>query len=291
MILLIVVSNLKLKRCNLFYSYVGKWEFLLQWNRISSMRSKKKEKVLCCHRSQARDCMEFPYSSVMSLIILQPASKRYYQGPCKPFWWKVPTMENWRDIRPSQSCWLTSNQGCGPSCSVGLLSVVAKYCMPSRMQVQEVFCFNVSPYQAGWCWHWSSWALAADTMTQFSLNTYVCHFIVNTVVQWLSCVWVSVTPWIVAHQASLSFTISQSLLKFMFIELVMLSNHLILCHPLLPLSSVFPSIRVFSIELAFYFRWPKCWSFSSSPTNEYSGLRVNECVLVSYYSLSTLPER
>lgn len=170
MILLIVVSNLKLKSCNLFYSYVGKWEFLLQWNRISSMRSKKKEKALCCHRSQARDCMEFPYSSVMSLIILQPASKRYYQGPCKPFWWKVPTMENWRDIRPSQSCWLTSNQSCGPSCSVGLLSVVAKYCMPSRMQVQEVFCFNVSPYQAGWCWHWSSWALAADTMTQPSVS-------------------------------------------------------------------------------------------------------------------------
>lgn len=121
-------------------------------------------------RSQARDWMEFLYSSVTSFIILQPASKRYYQGPCKPFWWKVPTMENWRDIRPSESCRLTSNQSCRPSCSVGLLSVVAKYCMPSRMQVQEVFCFSVSPYQAGWCWHCSSWALAAETMTQPSVS-------------------------------------------------------------------------------------------------------------------------
>ena len=107
---------------------------------------------------------------------------------------------------------------------------------------------------------------------EFSLNTYVCHFIVNTVVQWLSCVWVSVTPWIVAHQASLSFTISQSLLKFMFIELVMLSNHLILYCPLLLLPSVFPSIRVFSSESALCIRLPKYWSFSISSSNEYSGL-------------------
>ena len=74
--------------------------------------------------------------------------------------------------------------------------------------------------------------------------------------------------------ASLPFTISQSLLKLMSIELVMLSNHLILCHHLLLWPSILPSIMVFSTELALYIRWPKCWSFSFSitPSNEYSGL-------------------
>ena len=79
-----------------------------------------------------------------------------------------------------------------------------------------------------------------------------------------------VTPWTAARQASLSFTISWSLLKLMSIELVMTSNHLILCHPLLLLPSIVPSIRVFSNESAICIRWPKYWSFS--PTNEYSGL-------------------
>ena len=80
------------------------------------------------------------------------------------------------------------------------------------------------------------------------------------------------TPWTAAHQASLSFTTSRSLLKLMSIESVMLSNHLILCHPLLLLPSVFPRIRVFSNELALHIKWPKYWSFSISPSNEYSGL-------------------
>ena len=89
------------------------------------------------------------------------------------------------------------------------------------------------------------------------------------VVQSLNQVWLFVTPW-----TSLSFTISWSLLKLMSIELVMPSNHLILCCPLLLLPSVFPSIRVFSNELALFIRWPKYWSlsFSISPSNEYSGL-------------------
>ena len=84
----------------------------------------------------------------------------------------------------------------------------------------------------------------------------------------------SVTPGTAAHQASLSFTVSQSLLKLMSIELVMLSNHLILCRPLLFLPSIFPSKRVFSSESAFHIRWPKYWSFSFSisPSSEYSGL-------------------
>ena len=82
------------------------------------------------------------------------------------------------------------------------------------------------------------------------------------------------TPWTAARQASPSFTISQSLLKLLSIQSVMLSNHLILCHSLLLLPSVFPSIRVFSGESDVCIRWPKYWSFSFSisPSNEYSGL-------------------
>ena len=93
-------------------------------------------------------------------------------------------------------------------------------------------------------------------------------------VQSLSRVWLFVTPWTAAHQASLSITNSRSLLKLMSIELVMLSNLLILCHPLLLLPSIFPSIRVFSIEPVLRIRWPKYWSFSFSISlyNEYSGL-------------------
>ena len=83
-----------------------------------------------------------------------------------------------------------------------------------------------------------------------------------------------VTPWTAAHQASLSFTISQSLLKLMSIELVMPSNHLILCRALLFLLSILPNIRVFSNKSVLHIRWPKHWSFSFiiSPSNEYSGL-------------------
>ena len=90
-------------------------------------------------------------------------------------------------------------------------------------------------------------------------------------VQSLSCVWLFATPWTAAHQASMSITNSWSL-PIMSIELVMLSNHLILCHPLLLSPSIFP--RLFSNESVLYIRWPKYWSFSFniSPSNEYSGL-------------------
>ena len=92
------------------------------------------------------------------------------------------------------------------------------------------------------------------------------------VIQSLSHVWLFTTPGTVAHQASLSFTISQSWLKLMSIESMMLSTHLIFCHPLLLPPSIFPSI--FSNESALHIRWPKYWSFSFSisPSNEYSGL-------------------
>ena len=93
-------------------------------------------------------------------------------------------------------------------------------------------------------------------------------------VQSLSHVPLFVSPWTTAHQASLSITNSQSLLKLMSIELVMPSNHLILCHSLLLLTSIFLSIRVFSSESVLHDRWPKYWSFSFSisSANEYSGL-------------------
>ena len=93
-------------------------------------------------------------------------------------------------------------------------------------------------------------------------------------VQSLSPVQLLATPWAAAHQASLSIANSWSLLKLMSTESVIPSNHLILCHPLLLLPSIFPSIRVFSNESVLPIRWPKYWSFSFSisPSNEYSAL-------------------
>ena len=99
---------------------------------------------------------------------------------------------------------------------------------------------------------------------------YFANFIV-VLVQLLSHVWLFATPWTAAHQVPLSSTISWSLLKFMSIKSVMLSNHLILWDPLLLLSSILPSIRVFSNKSALCIKWPKYWSFSFSipPSNEY----------------------
>ena len=96
------------------------------------------------------------------------------------------------------------------------------------------------------------------------------HFVIEL----LSCVRLFVTPWTAACQASLSFTVSWSLLKLTSVESVMQSHHLILCRPLLFLPSIFPSIRVFSNELTFHIRRPKYWSlsFSISPSNAYSEL-------------------
>ena len=88
----------------------------------------------------------------------------------------------------------------------------------------------------------------------------------------LSHVQLFATPWTAAHQASLSITNSKSLLKLMSIELVMPSNPLILCRPLLLLPSIFPSIRVFSNESVLHIMWPNYWSFSISPSSEYSRL-------------------
>ena len=112
-----------------------------------------------------------------------------------------------------------------------------------------------------------SWGEGENGKLLFSGQSFCFVF-----VQSLSCVWLFATPWTAVCQASLSFTISQSWPKLTFIESMMPSKHLILFRSLLLLPSIFPSIRVFSSESALRIRWPKYWSFSFSPSNEYSGL-------------------
>ena len=123
---------------------------------------------------------------------------------------------------------------------------------------QSALVATVSPIYSVWC------------VKLFSLQCNI-HF---SSVQSLSHVWLFATPWTTAHQASLSITNSQSLPKFMSIESVMPSNHLILCCSLVFLPLIFPSIRVFSNESALHIRWPKYWSFSCSirPFSEHPGL-------------------
>ena len=120
------------------------------------------------------------------------------------------------------------------------------------------------------------WFLDSANMMHLVLvhsSSLLCSIPLFSSVQSLSHVWLFATPWTAARQASLSITNSWSLLKLMSIELVMPSNHLILCFPLLLLPSIFPSIRVFSSESVLRIRWPKYWSFnfSTSPSNEYLG--------------------
>ena len=112
------------------------------------------------------------------------------------------------------------------------------------------------------------------SLSHFPVQFPLAFILLIVVVQSFSHVQLSMTPWTAACQASLSFTISRSLLKLMSIELVILSNHLILCWHLLLLPSVFPSNRVFSNESVLCISWPKYWSFSFSisPSNDYSGL-------------------
>ena len=132
---------------------------------------------------------------------------------------------------------------------------------------------------------WSLVFLTSEVQRSNVCKLKACHgkpFLLNLCflkeyglsVQSFSHVRLFATPWAAAHQASLSITNSQRLLKPMSIKSVMPSNQLILCHPLLLLPSIFPSIRVFSTESVLCIRWPKCWSFSFSisPSNEYSGL-------------------
>ena len=122
---------------------------------------------------------------------------------------------------------------------------------------------------------WGCWYFSQQSWFQLVIHPDQ-HFTscARISVQSLSCVWLFAIPWTTARQASLSITNSQSPPKPMSIESVMPSNHLILCHPLHLLPSIFPSIRVFSHESALRIRWPKYWSFSFnvSPSNEHPGL-------------------
>ena len=116
--------------------------------------------------------------------------------------------------------------------------------------------------------HW----YAPEQPGKWEASFWTLRIFVVAIVQLLSCVWLFWTPRTTACQASLYFTISHSFLKLISPESVMPSNHLILCHPLLLLPSIFPSIRVFSNESALHIRWPKYWSFGIKPSNGYSGL-------------------
>ena len=126
----------------------------------------------------------------------------------------------------------------------------------------------------------------------FIIYTHIQYKICNMNIVYIICCCCSVakwcltaTPWTATFQASLSFTISRGFLKLVSIEFVMPSNHLILCWPLLLLPSLFPSIRVFSNELVVPIRWPKYWSFSISPSSEYSGLIFFRIDLFAFVSV------
>ena len=165
-----------------------------------------------------------------------------------------------------------------------LLLASCFFCSPVHRQM--VLCAWLTPssqhlWLMSWVWqHWN-WSIPSSTrQVQSGKFTLGCSSGVRlsffVVVQSLSCVQLFETPWTASCQAPLSLTISRNLLKFMYVESVMPSNHLFLCHPLLLLPSIFSSIRVFSHESALHIRWPKYWSFSFSfsvsPSNEYSGL-------------------
>ena len=131
-------------------------------------------------------------------------------------------------------------------------------------QTQEIFLMLL------WTFHsWEKKSLHRHCLIiSVPYNWYRLSILHVVVAQLLSHIWFFATPWSVAHQTSLSFAVSQSLLKFLSVESVILSSHLILCHALLLLPSIFSSIRVFSNELAFHIKWPNYWSFSVGPSSE-----------------------
>ena len=146
-------------------------------------------------------------------------------------------------------------------------------CLGYHFLLQGIFLTqgsNPGLLHAGRCF--TLWAMEDQSLIVYSKVIYIASMSFSSV-QPLSHVPLFATPWIIACQASLSITNSRSSSKPMFIKSVMPSNHLILCHPLLLLSSIFPSIRVFSNESALRIRWPKYWSFSFkiSPANEHPG--------------------
>ena len=159
-------------------------------------------------------------------------------------------------------------------CSGEIKSQYPKYCLTAAWRVLVTLYFSaiISPLNKTNCWRIFSPNIDGVKSTALWNSTKKDN--INSSVQLLSGIQLFATPWTAAQQACLSIPNSQGSLKPMSIESVMPFNHLILCHPLLLPPSIFPSIRVFSNELAFRIRWPKYWSFSFSisPSNEYSGL-------------------
>ena len=193
--------------------------------------------------------------------------------------WKIwePPWSNWSNLLLSQ--WVLCSLGvyilksAAEDLNSNNLNIVSNYSLKGRLSN----CFRLQfPLE---CLNlWSKLLPSPDTWVKFLQNNFpltlslepariptnLCLLRSLVVLQSLSHARLFATPWTAAGQASLSFTISQSLLKLMSIESVIPSNHLILCHPLLLLPSIFPSIKVFRKELALHIRWPKCWSFDSA---------------------------
>ena len=170
--------------------------------------------------------------------------------------------------------WFKQTNLCIYQCKIFIKKKILLSICASAEQYDRCWVINVPSNKN--CDFFSMGEFSALISTFHPASCYDCKFlsIVIITVQLLSRFWIFAIPWTEAHQASLSFTISWSLFKFMCIELLMSFNHLILCHSLLLLPSIFPSIRVFSNELAFLYGWPKYWSFSfsTSPSNEHSAL-------------------
>ena len=161
---------------------------------------------------------------------------------------------------------------------IQFLSCTSDSSRNSKNHMASDYCMEYRTFSSGWNVLLDSSALdscnsstAYDSIHEsiFPIQYFCFQF---SSVQLLSHVWLFATPWTAARQASLSITNSLSLLKLISIESVMPSNHLILCHPLLLMPSIFPSFTVFSNESALLIRRPKYWSFSISPSNEYSGM-------------------
>ena len=153
------------------------------------------------------------------------------------------------------------------------VSYRSSLCLPVKTLICKIV--NLLTFQGlqgcPWRRH-KTFVLFLNHLFQIKGNVFFFPFLFMVVVQPLSHVRLFVTPWTAACQISLSFTVFQTFLRFMSIESVMPFKHLILSHPLLLLPSIFPSIRVFSDELGLHIRWPEYWSFSISPSSEYSGL-------------------
>ena len=189
------------------------------------------------------------YSDSESFLVAQASLSQdgFYQGP---FWEVSRTCDNsfWPFLNSSSWRWLVS-------------SMVLTWTSCRKIAQANGYLARV-PGQG-------EWFQSLFPLTLPFLNPLFCYRRFIVVIQLPRCVWLFPTPWTAVHQASLSLTISRSLPKFMSIVLLIPSNHLVLCHSLLLLPSIFLSIRIFSNKSAHLIRWPKYWSFSVSPSNEY----------------------